>query len=229
MPRFVETVLKRLLDNRFYWNVVEGPLYNALIYRTLDGAYDHFFRMLAIPDGARILDIGSGAGQATLRLAARYPGAFIHGIDYAAVQVRIAQWLQRIRKVRNTGFRTADALSLPFEDQVFDVVVSLASIKHWAYPERGLSEIHRVLKPGCFAHIIECDAGTTREEINGLAERAAWYFPLKQAIAWYQEHVVFGQGPAREKMSLLAQEAGFREVAITRMEELPFFYLMVRK
>jgi hypothetical protein len=40
---------------------------------------------------------------------------------------------------------------------------------------------------------------------------------------------VFGQGPERDEVSVLAQEVGFGEVIVKRMKELPFFYLILRK
>jgi ubiquinone/menaquinone biosynthesis C-methylase UbiE len=225
----IDRVLKRLLDNRFYWNVIEGPLYNMLIYRSLDKGYDAFLRTLSIAPAAKVLDVGSGAGQATLRLATRYPETSVFGIDYAFIQVHIAQLCKRYRKVHNIEFRIGDALHVPFRDGTFDIVVSLGSIKHWSEVRRGFAEIHRVLRSGGFAHIIECDPDATREQIAELAGRAAWFFPLRQAIAWYQEHVVFGQGPERDEVSVLAQEVGFGEVIVKRMKELPFFHMTLRK
>ncbi len=229
MPPVVDTLLKHLLDNRFYWSILEGPLYNVLIYRVLDRWYDEFFRTLPIPRGANILDVGSGAGQATLRLAVQHPEASICGIDYAVSQVRIAQLLQKYRKVHNIEFKMADALRIPFRDDGFDVVVSLGSIKHWLDAKKGLAEIHRVLKSDGFAYIVECDADATREEIEELAERATRFFPLKRAIAWYMEHVVFGQSCAKDQVSRLARSVGYREVIIKRTKQLPFFQLVLRK
>jgi ubiquinone/menaquinone biosynthesis C-methylase UbiE len=229
MVRFADTFLKRLRDNRVYWNVVEGPLYNVFIYRILDGAYDDFFRTLPIPARAHILDVGSGAGQATLRLAKQQPEASIYAIDYAATQVHIAQLLQRHRKVHNTEFKVADAMDIPFHDEVFDVVVSLASIKHWSDAKHGLAEIYRVLKSGGVAYILECDAGATRKEIDELAEQAARFFLLKRAIAWYQEHVVFGQSYSKAEVFALAQNAGFSDILVERMVDLPFLRMVLSK
>lgn len=229
MIQVIDTYLKRLFDNRFYWNVIEGPLYNILIYRSLDRAYGAFLNTLSFPPKAKILDIGSGAGQATMRLAVRYPEASIHAIDYAVIQVCIARLLKRFRRVRNTIFRVGDALHMPFQDEAFDGVVSLGSIKHWIDVSRGFAEVHRVLRRGCWAHIIECDAGAEREEIDAFAARATGFSPLKRVVAWYQEHVVFGQGTSREEVARMGREAGFSEVIVRRMRELPYFHLALRR
>lgn len=229
MVHFAYPILKQLLDNRLYWNVVEGPLYNMLIYHTLDGAYDDFFRTLCLRPRAAVLDVGSGAGQATLRLARRYPEAFVCGIDYAATQVRIARLRSRHRKLANTEFRIGNALSIPFRDGAFDEIVSLASIKHWSDRKRGLAEIHRVLKPGGRVHIIECDGETSREEVGELARRATRIWPLGKAIAWYQEHVVFPKSPSKEELAALGENAGFVDIHVARMVGLPFLQMCMRK
>jgi ubiquinone/menaquinone biosynthesis C-methylase UbiE len=195
----------------------------------LDSMYDDFFRTLAIPSQAHILDVGSGAGQATLKLAVQQPEATIHGIDYAFTQVRFARLLRKRRKVLNAEFKVGDVLNIPFPDKVFDVVVSLASLKHWSNVKEGLAEIRRVLKSSGVAYIIECDGNTTREEIDMLAERATGFFPLKWTISWYQEHVVFGQSYSKEEVFTFAHNAGFQDIHIERMVDLPFLCMVLRK
>jgi ubiquinone/menaquinone biosynthesis C-methylase UbiE len=229
MASMVTKFLKRLLDNRFYWNIVEGPLYNVLIYRVLDGFYGDFFRTLTIPRKAQILDIGAGAGQATLKLAAQHPEASVYGIDYAVTQVFIARYLRRYRRIRNVEFRIAHARRIPFCDETFDIVVSLASLKHWLDVTEVIAEIYRVLKTEGVAHIVECDADAKRHEIEMIAEGASRLFLLNRTIAWYQEHVVFGQSAARDEVSLCAHQAGFNKVLVKRMKGLPFFQMTLQK
>ncbi len=229
MIQCVARILKRLLDNRLYWSVIEGPLYNTLIYRSLDEGYGKLLNTLSLPLRAKILDIGSGAGQATIKLAGRYPATFIYGIDYAVGQVQIARLLQRKSRVSNISFRVADVTHIPFRDGAFDAIVSLGSIKHWSEVKQGIAEMYRVLKPGGQAHIIECDAGASREEIAAFAARASQFLPLQRAIAWYQERVVFGQSIARDQLSVMAHEAGFGDLRCARMEHIPLFHLCMRK
>lgn len=52
------------------------------------------------------------------------------------------------RSMRRTDLRVGDAVALPYENQLFDVVACNASFHHYLDPGRVLKEIWRVLKPG---------------------------------------------------------------------------------
>ncbi len=87
----------------------------------------------------RILDLGCGDGQLTLRLAAT--GAEITAVDVSPEMVAAA----RARGVR-AGL--ANAESLPYAKASFDAVFSNA-VLHWVRNHDALlSQVHRVLKPG---------------------------------------------------------------------------------
>jgi ubiquinone/menaquinone biosynthesis C-methylase UbiE len=55
------------------------------------------------------------------------------------------------------SFRTADAESLPFEDDSFDLVHSKDSLHHMERPQRALAEYRRVLKANGQALIVEAN------------------------------------------------------------------------
>ena len=89
--------------------------------------------------GERILDLGCGDGQLSVRLAAT--GAVITGVDASAEMVAAA--LDR-------GVRAdhAPAEKLPYSDAYFDAVFSNAAL-HWVRgQDEMMEEVHRVLKPG---------------------------------------------------------------------------------
>jgi SAM-dependent methyltransferase len=68
----------------------------------------------------RILEVGSGTGDATVVLAERFPGTEIVGVDLSQEMVEHA-------RAANPGirFEVADAAALPFEDSSFDLVAQL--------------------------------------------------------------------------------------------------------
>src|ERR1035437_3815135 len=89
----------------------------------------------ALPDGARVLDAGSGEGQYRHHFARqRYSG-----VDLA---VGDATWDYS----RVDAF--ADLTALPFRAATFDAAVHLVTIEHLREPGRALAEIARTLAPG---------------------------------------------------------------------------------
>ncbi len=59
------------------------------------------------------------------------------------------------RARRSATFLAADALSLPFADQSFDLVTAAFGFRNLANYDRGLREIFRVLRPGGELGILE--------------------------------------------------------------------------
>lgn len=89
----------------------------------------------------KILDVGCGAGFATNYLA-KYSDD-ITGIDLADDAFETA----RKYGSKSVKYIKADANSLPFENEKFDVVISLDFLEHVSQPENIISEISKVLKP----------------------------------------------------------------------------------
>jgi ubiquinone/menaquinone biosynthesis C-methylase UbiE len=108
----------------------------------------------AVPEGARILDVGCGRGQLSILLAVRH-GLPVTGIDVdpdeiarARATVRAAATDAVTRAAAEPVFLVADAAHMPFEDGSFDLVTSTFSMHHWPDPVAGLGEVRRVLVPG---------------------------------------------------------------------------------
>jgi SAM-dependent methyltransferase len=89
----------------------------------------------ALPEGARVLDAGSGEGQYRQHFARqRYCGVDLAVGDTAWDYSRISA--------------LADLGALPFRSGCFDAAVLLVTIEHLAEPGRALAEIARTLAPG---------------------------------------------------------------------------------
>ena len=95
-----------------------------------------------------IIDVGCGIGGSTLYLAQKFK-ATATGITLSPVQAsRAKQRAEAANLGQTVQFQVADALSMPFEDDTFDLVWSLESGEHMPDKTKFLQECYRVLKPG---------------------------------------------------------------------------------
>jgi phosphatidylethanolamine/phosphatidyl-N-methylethanolamine N-methyltransferase len=93
-----------------------------------------------------ILDLAAGTGLLTLEIASR--AQKVYGLDISAAMLEQAQIKARARQLTNVEFRVGDACQLSFAAETFDVVVISNALHVMLEPERVLTEVHRVLKPG---------------------------------------------------------------------------------
>jgi arsenite methyltransferase len=99
--------------------------------------------------GARVLDLGSGAGTDSL-VAAQMVGGQGHvtGIDMTAEMLSKARAAAAEMGAANVEFLEAEAEQLPFGDASFDVVISNGVIDLIPDKDAVFAELFRVLKPG---------------------------------------------------------------------------------
>src|SRR5207248_539360 len=99
--------------------------------------------------GARVVDIGSGAGT-DLLLAARHVGSSGRaiGIDMTAEMRDRARAGARECGLTHVQVLEADATSLPLDDGSVDVVISNGVLNLVPEKERAFAEIARILRPG---------------------------------------------------------------------------------
>jgi SAM-dependent methyltransferase len=106
---------------------------------------EQFMERIDLPRGARVLDAACGTGNLAVLAAQR--GCITSGLDIASNL--IAQARERARKESLTiEFTEGDAEAMPYTDASFDVVVSMYGVMFAPRPERVVSELRRVVKPG---------------------------------------------------------------------------------
>lgn len=94
--------------------------------------------------GAHVLDAACGEGYGSY-LMKTWGARSVTGVDIDASSVEKAC---ESFKADGLSYLQHDVQTLPFEDHVFDVVVSLETLEHLDDAEMFLQEIKRVLKPG---------------------------------------------------------------------------------
>lgn len=131
----------------------KGPVNYKLLFPTYRNRYLFIKRNLEqfskVRKPARVLNLGTGEGDYDRMIAAHCRQLVSCDINEADIA-----WARQINsQVPNLEYRVENALQLSFEDGMFDMVISVDVIEHVGQPERMISEIARVLKPGGLALI----------------------------------------------------------------------------
>lgn len=105
--------------------------------------------------GTTVLEVGCGPGHYARRLAARFDGLMVVGIDSSEAQLRRARAAALTQGLGDCRFERGDARDLPRPDR--SVAAVIVSRLFTVLPEREqvMSEIHRVLRPGGCAFVAE--------------------------------------------------------------------------
>ncbi len=106
----------------------------------------------ALP-GARVLDLGCGAGHVGYRVAPF--AAEVVAYDLAPEMLALVADRARALGIGNLHTLCGAVESLPLPDASFDLVLSRYSAHHWADPARALAEARRVLRPGGACIIVD--------------------------------------------------------------------------
>lgn len=104
---------------------------------------------------ACILDLCCGTGDLAFAFRKQAPqGAEITGSDFVP-EMLVRARVKAAASSAKVDFVEADALALPFAEESFDLVSCAFGFRNLANYECGLREIHRILKPGGSAAILE--------------------------------------------------------------------------
>lgn len=102
-----------------------------------------------VADGARLLDLGCGAGRTSVALAEL--GLEVVGVDLSEAMIETARDQAELAEVTVT-FEVMDAARLSFPDAHFDAALfsynGIELIPGLAEKEQVLRQVHRVLRPG---------------------------------------------------------------------------------
>lgn len=125
----------------------------------------------------RILDLATGTADLAILLAKHNPQAHIIGMDISEKMLEIGKRkVDKKNLIHQIDLRTGDAASLPFEDNTFDAVTVAFGVRNFENLDKGLSEIHRVLKPMGQVFILEFSMPDK--------------FPIKQVYKLYFKYIL---------------------------------------
>lgn len=193
--------------------------YDSLIRRCVP-RYDEMLARLGryLPDGAeRVVELGCGTGNLTLRLAERYPGATLLCVDAAG------EMLALTRARLGPAAARAEFVERRFEDMGLapggaDLVTSCISLHHVEDKAALYADLYAALEPGGRFVLADQMAGVT-ERIHGVNWEAWLAFcrldghcsedEVRSLLDHAHEHDHYT--PVPEHFRLLA-EAGFTEL-----------------
>jgi SAM-dependent methyltransferase len=123
-------------------------------------AHDLILGEIDLAGSPQILDIGCGTCVFGFRIAALSPSSSIFCVDLSHEMAQRAKTkrdgMRRLAEETGTVRITlADSEHLPFTDNSIDYVTCANSFHHYPHPEGVVREMHRVLKPGGTALVVD--------------------------------------------------------------------------
>lgn len=197
--------------------------------RLLSGGTDLWWRKRLVAQVRRhqpqaILDLATGSGDVAFALADALPDTCqIVGLDFCAPMLDEAKRKQTASPRKSTiTFDAGDILALPLRDASFDAVTISFGLRNLADRDRGLREMHRVLRPSGRLFVLE------------FSQPQRWFRPF---YVFYLRHVLprfagwltgdrsaydylnqtIESFPGHEALSAEFVQAGFKDVSVTRM------------
>ena len=152
-------------------------LLNHLLSANIDKLWrKKTIRKLALHKPLHILDVATGTGDFAIA-ATKIQNTKVVGIDISAGMLKVAQ--EKIEKknlASRIEFLKADSEALPFEAHTFDAAIVGFGVRNFENLRKGLSEIHRVLKPGSLFYVLEFSKPQKT--------------PVKQVYTFYFKHIL---------------------------------------
>jgi SAM-dependent methyltransferase len=223
----VEGAIRVVEDNVEATEAWNGPLFEIWIeYRDLvaESLRPHSESALAANpphSGDRVLDIGCGLGDTTLRLAGIVGDAgHAHGVDVAERMIETATEEASRASIENVSYAICDVETTGF-DQKFDYAFSRFGTMFFANPVAALRNVREALEPGGLLNMVVW----RRKLDNEFMHRAE--LVVAEYLEEPEEYDVPRCGPGpfsmanADTVSDVLKHAGFGEIGLAR-QDLPY-------
>jgi ubiquinone/menaquinone biosynthesis C-methylase UbiE len=202
------------------------PIFTDVAIPSLDGVVPK------LEAGARVADIGCGAGGRLIALAARYPNSTFRGYDISEHALALARENAAKAGVTNLTFHNPDHDPLP-PDASFDLVTFGDVVHDLAHPEMVLGAVRKALKPDGTMLVIDVAAGETLED-NLANPMAPLFFGSSMMICLSSSMSEEGGagigtlGLSTARLQSMTEAAGFTRFRTTDVEDVMNAYYEVR-
>ena len=186
---------------RLVWNM-DGKKNLEYLTRALSGVPEDF--------SGKLLEVPVGTGVLTMPVYKDLPNAEITCLDYSADMMAAAQKRAQAAGLGNVTFRQGDVGALPFDDETFDIVLSLNGFHAFPDKDAAYKETFRVLKKGgTFCGCFYIQEGCRRTD-------------------WFIEHLYVHKGfftpPFETEQTLRARLASmYKDVTVSSVEGMGCF------
>ncbi|MDY6941769.1 MAG: class I SAM-dependent methyltransferase [Pseudomonadota bacterium] len=205
------------------WDTILFDKFSRFKHLLVDGLSAHsnevFSRDMYQP-GQRVLDVGCGFGDSTLRIAQQVaPDGLAVGADCAENFVREARAAAETRKTRNAQFLVADVQRDDLHGP-YDAVFARFGTMFFALPGAAMANIRRALKPGGeFTQIV----WRKREDNTWLYEAEMCVRELVPVVSHDEtDQVHCGPGPfsmsGPDMVSSMLRSVGFDRIRFERFD-----------
>ena len=139
-------------DGMMTYSTVPGKAICRLVWN-MDGEknlqyLEQVFSGVPVDFSGKLLEVPVGTGVLSMPVYRELPKADITCLDYSADMMATAQKRAETAGIANITFCQGDVGALPFEDESFDLVLSLNGFHAFPDKEAAYRETFRVLKPG---------------------------------------------------------------------------------
>lgn len=161
---------------RLVWDMNKAEC-DAYLEKALSGIPERF--------SGRLLKVPIGTGVLTMPVYQTLPKANITCLDYSPDMMRQAREKANRLHLKNVTFRQGDVSALPYEDDVFDIVLSLNGFHAFPDKEAAYREVLRVLKLGgifCGCFYVQGEYARTDWFIRHMYEKAGFFTPPYETV-----------------------------------------------
>jgi ubiquinone/menaquinone biosynthesis C-methylase UbiE len=184
----------------------DGEAYERMMGRWSRAVGEKFLDWLALAPGLHLLDAGCGTGAFTELLLERCAPREVSAVDPADDQIAFAKTKPAAKRVK---FQIGDAQALPFGSGEFDAATMALVITFIPDPQKAVSEMARVVKPG----------GTLGTYMWDFLGKRFTQQPLRQAIE--ATGYAVPPAPGHANATLESLERFFRTAGLDSVETRP--------
>jgi 2-polyprenyl-3-methyl-5-hydroxy-6-metoxy-1,4-benzoquinol methylase len=195
------------------------------IERSFEPWYRNFLVPVALPlldgvvprleAGAKVADVGCGAGLAVRLMARAFPGSEFHGFDISKHALALARARRVEEGLGNAHFHDAREQRLP-EDGSFDLITTFDCIHDMTHPDDVVTAIRKALKPDGTWFLVDIKALETfagnlsKNPMASLMYGISIYSCMASALSAPDGAGLGTLGLPESRARDMAQSAGFR-------------------